>query len=214
MIVKEQISGLWKLNNISNLSFINLKTMKTLKNTFLLMAVFCMILSFSNCNLPGSNKGKDTVRMTTIPFAADALGEYIYVGPDTLQDQKCNDSLSAWRAIVNCKGTGTPIGHFTGYFDFCGDADSHYGNAFAYLVAENGDTLYIDASGQVIDGKLDEHPAFVVSYWKDKFEITGGTGKYRGATGSITTNDYNSSEDMNSHHHWEGTITMPEEKNK
>jgi hypothetical protein len=42
----------------------------------------------------------------------------------------------------------------------------------------------------------------VVSYWKDPFVILGGTGKYEGATGDIITDDYNSSEDPYSHHHW------------
>ncbi|MBP1668794.1 MAG: hypothetical protein H6Q21_1160, partial [Bacteroidetes bacterium] len=45
-------------------------------------------------------------------------------------------------------------------------------------------------------------------YWRDPFEILGGTGKFKGATGKGTTDDYNSSEDPYSHHHWTGTITL------
>jgi hypothetical protein len=177
--------------------------MKTLKNLVLIL-VCCLSSLIIACNR------QKTLKTVTVPFVADALGEYKYVGPDTLPNPKCSDSLSAWRAIVDVKGTGTPVGKFTAYFDFCGDAESHYGNAFAYLVAENGDTLFIDASGQVLEGRLDEHPEFVISYWKDSINITDGTGKYKGARGSIITNDYNSSEDLFSHHHWSGTLTLPQ----
>jgi hypothetical protein len=38
--------------------------------------------------------------------------------------------------------------------------------------------------------------------------VMGGTGSFEGATGTIMSDDYNSSEDPYSHHHWKGTITM------
>ena len=47
----------------------------------------------------------------------------------------------------------------------------------------------------------------MMSYWKDDFEILGGTGKFSDAPGKGKTNDYNSSEDPNSHHFWTGSIT-------
>ena len=151
-------------------------------------------------------------RMVTVPFQADALGNYIYIGPDTLPNPKCVAPLDIWRAIVDGKGSGTPLGDFTMHFDFCGDSLSNYGNAYAYLVAGDKDTLFINCTGRVFDGRLDDHPSYVVSYWKDTIVILGGTGKYAGATGTIMTDDYNSSEDPNSHHHWTGTITMAKSK--
>ena len=76
------------------------------------------------------------------------------------------------------------------------------------MVAANGDILYISGEGFVIDGRLDDHPEYVISYWRDPFVILGGTGRFEGATGEGWTDDYNSSEDPNSHHNWTGTITM------
>ena len=182
-----------------------LHNMKTLHRSFLLLAACCISLFALNC------KQQKKVNSVAVPFTAEALGEYIYAGPDTLPDAKCVEPLSVWRAIVDGKGTGTPVGNFTVHFDFCGDAESHYGNCYAYIVAENGDTLFLDTSGQVLDGRLDEHPDFVTSYWKDTIRITGGTGKYLGAAGTLLSDDYNSSEDLYSHHHWTGTLTLVEE---
>ena len=78
----------------------------------------------------------------------------------------------------------------------------------AYFVAANGDSLFVYVSGQVIGGRMDDHPDYVVSYFRDPFIIKDGTGRFKGATGGGTTDDYNSSQDIYSHHHWVGTITM------
>ncbi len=146
-------------------------------------------------------------------FTAQAVGEYMYVGPDTLPNPKCTEPLSAWRAIVVAKGNGRPVGAFTIYFDFCGDTAGHYGNGECYMVTEKGDTLFFEVSGQVIDGRLDEHPDFVTSWWRDEFTIIGGTGKYKGAVGTVLSNDYNSSEDPYSHHMWSGHIELRDQVN-
>ena len=180
--------------------------MKTTKNVFFLTLLMCMIILIFNCNR------QKPLKTVTVPFKADCTGEYKYVGPDTLPEPKCTGSLSLWRAIVDAKGTGDPVGNFTAHFDFCGDSLSHYGNVYAYIIDENGDTLFMDASGWVIDGRLEEHPEFVTSYWRDTIRFIGGTGIYKGATGSVVMDDYNSSEDPYSHHHWTGTIIMLKEK--
>jgi hypothetical protein len=181
--------------------------MKTLKRFSLLMVALCLTLSFLNCK--GTKKSNET---TTLPFKADFIGNYTYAGPDTLAVPKCVEPFTAWRAIVDGKGTGTELGNFTVHFDFCGDSLSNYGNAYAYMVGAEGDTLFVSCAGRVIEGRLEQHPAYVISYWKDPFIISGGTGKFKGATGEGTTDDYNSSEDPNSHHSWTGTITMVKEK--
>ena len=102
------------------------------------------------------------------------------------------------------------MGDIKVHFDFCGNEPGYYGNAYGYFVDESNDTLFIsgDYGGRVIEGKTEEHPSFITSYWKDDFKLIGGTGKYEDATGKGVTDDYNSSEDPNSHHHWKGTITM------
>jgi hypothetical protein len=185
--------------------------MKHLKTLILLTAVLCLIISCGRSDKTSKDKSKlkkGETEMVTLPFEITALGNYVYFGPDTLPDPKCGEPYAAWRVIVDGSGSGTPIGEFTMHFDFCGDEESKYGNNYGFLLNENGDTLFISCEGQVFDGRLDDHPEFVTSYWKDPFTLTGGSGVFEGASGSGTTDDYNSSEDPYSHHHWVGTITM------
>ena len=187
--------------------------MKKLKIIAALTLVLCLVFNFYSCKNSSSDskKSEDKDVMVTETFEAEFTGSYIYFGPDTLLTPKCTDSLSA-RIIVDCKGTSNIMGDIKVHFDFCGNEQGYYGNIYGYFVDESNDTLFISSEGKVIEGKTEEHPSFVTSYWKDEFEIIGGSGKFEGATGKGKTNDYNSSEDPNSHHHWKGTITLIKER--
>lgn len=185
--------------------------MKTMKTLLMLVTVICLLSACGNSQ-GGDSQKKNKAKMVTLPIDLTATGNYTYFGPDTLDVPKCVAPLNNWRAIVDAKGTGIPVGDFTIHFDFCGDSLSNYGNTEAYMVLSDGDTLFVTGSGRVLEGRLDDHPAFVVSYWRDPFVILGGTGKYEGATGDIMADDYNSSEDSFSHHRWKGTITMKKGK--
>ncbi len=182
-----------------------MNVMKALQATLFLTILFFLSISFSNCS-----KSKCSAKTSTSAFKADFTGNYTYFGPDTLPNQRCTEHLTAWRTIVDGKGTST-FGECTVHFDFCGDAESNYGNVHAWMGFGKGDTLFISCAGRVMEGRLTGHPLYVTSYWKDPFEILGGTGRFIGAKGSGTTDDYNSSEDPNSHHRWTGTITMSKE---
>ncbi len=141
----------------------------------------------------------------TVPFKVDYVGEYGPFGA------RCPGQVNV---IVDGEGTGTHVGRSTIHFDFCGtpqpDGSFIYGDpdATAYIIAANGDSLFVSASGTVVPGRMDDHPEYVTSHWRDPFEILGGTGRFEGATGEGMTDDYNSALDPYSHHHWEGTITM------
>ena len=180
------------------------------------LVVFALTLVIS-CGGSDKTSRKDSLKKgktetVTVPFEVTATCNYTYVGSDTLPVPKCTEPLNTWRAIVDGEGTGTPVGDFAVHFDFCGDSAGNYGNCYAYMALSDGDTLFISAAGRVIDGRLDDHPSFVTSYWKDPVTILGGTGKYKEATGEIISDDYNSSEDPYSHHHWKGSITMISQK--
>ena len=180
----------------------------------MLTAALCLIISCGRVDKSSKrvSQKKGKTETVTLPFEVTATCNYTYGGPDTLPVPKCTDPLNAWRAVVDGEGTGTPVGDFIIHFDFCGDTAGNYGNCDAYMALSDGDTLFISASGRVIDGRLDDHPSFVTSYWKDPVVIAGGTGRYEGVTGDIVSDDYNSSEDPYSHHHWKGTITMINQK--
>lgn len=187
--------------------------MKKLKIIATFTLVLFLALNFYSCKNSSSEskKAEDKTEMVTEAFEAEFIGNYIYLGPDTLLPQKCTDSLSS-RIIVDCEGTSNIMGDIKIHFDFCGNEQGYYGNTYGYFVDESYDTLFVYCEGKVIEGKMEEHPFFVTSYWKDDFEILGGTGKFEGATGKGKTDDYNSSEDPNSHHNWKGTITVNKER--
>ncbi len=178
------------------------------------LLLLILTLGFESCqNQSSKSKHADhKSEMISKNFNADFIGTYIYAGPDTLPTPNCTDTVLPVRVIVDCKGTSDLMGDIKVDFDFCVNPNNgHYGNAYSYFIDSDKDTLFIGLEGVVIDGKTDDHPTYVTSYWKDDFVILGGTGKFENATGNGKTDDYNSSKDQNSHHHWEGGIIM---KNK
>ncbi len=158
-------------------------------------------------------KSKDKPVYVTVPFKAEFLGDYIHAGPDLEELTGLEPKCEFARVIVDFEGNGTHLGKFTGNFDFCVGPEG-YGQTDAYMVAANGDILFVSIEGQVIPGRLDDHPEYVVSYWRDPFVILGGTGRFEGASGGGTSDDFNSSQDSNSHHSWNGTIKMKKGKRK
>lgn len=194
--------------------------MKTLGKVLLLMAVFSIIGACNKTDELGFNEEltgmslKKAQVMVTVPFKIKFVGTYldgIVPCPD------CGpwdpDNGEAWGLVqTEGGGTGTHLGKFNHYFEFCanfmtGEYPGDY--MLAWFVAANGDSLYVACAGQVLDGRLDHHPEDVNSYFIDPFLILGGTGRFEDATGSGYTDDYNrDSYPENSFHHWTGTITM------
>jgi len=155
-------------------------------------------------------KGKPV--MVTLPFDVHYLSSLVSMDPDA----RCGDP-PYYRIINEGPGNGTVVGKSFIHFDFCFNIDNYvYGNDkssvngkyFMYIVAANRDSLYISVAGKVILGRLPYMPSYVIDYFKDPFEILGGTGRFKGATGSGMTDDYDSSLDPRTYHHWVGTITM------
>ena len=176
--------------------------MKSLNSMITFSLVFCLVFCFYFCQ---------KTEMVTEAFEAQFTGTYMYFGPDTVLTPKCADSEMTYRIIVDCIGTSNVMGDIDAHFDFCANEQGDYGNLYGFFTDQDGDTLFLSSegmTGKVINGRLEEHPDFVTSYWRDEFVFSGGTGKYEGATGKGMGDDYNSSEDPNSHHNWKGTITL------
>jgi hypothetical protein len=200
--------------------------MKTLKHLLFVPACICLLISCEKSDdflsedpvnsssetlkcIPGGNHHRPSMpepRRITLPFRADFVGNYVGMEPSSL----CGED--SWIMITNeGGGTGTFLGNFTHHFEFCCDVVTgiYPGNYMkAYFVAANGDSLFVACAGQVIEGRAEDQPEFVTSYFRDPFVILGGTGRFKGATGKGITDDYNSSLDPNSHHQWRGIITM------
>lgn len=179
--------------------------MKTMVKIFFLMAFVSLIVGCKKLIISG-----ETV---TAPFKADFVGNYMEgSGPNTSCGDCDFEKGYCWSLIINeGEGTGTHLGKFTHHFEFCCEVVSGVypgGYMDAYFTAENGDILRVACAGKVIEGRAEDHPDYVTSYFRDPFVILGGTGRFEGATGSGMTDDYNSNLDPYSHHHWTGTITL------
>ena len=187
--------------------------MKTLVKLLFCMACISLLYTCQKSDefsdeLSGNELKSAKTTTVTVPFKADFIGTYMYVGPGDV----CVEPQFL-QVIVEFQGNATHLGKITGNFDFCCDAESNYGPTTSYMLAANGDKLFVSCTGRVIEGRLNDHPEYVTSYWRDPFVITGGTGRFEGATGSGMTDDYNSALDPFSHHNWTGTITLLKGKN-
>ena len=155
----------------------------------------------------------------TVGFNAVFTGEYMDGTGPNLMCGECDPSQGyCWGLVINeGKGTGTHLGKFTHKFEFCCNfMTGEYPGPSEYVegcfIAENGDMMFVTVAGRVLTGRLPGLPSYAIEYFRDPFEITGGTGCFEGATGYGITNDYNSSKDPYSHHHWKGKITMMKSK--
>jgi len=87
------------------------------------------------------------------------------------------------------EGTGTSLGNFSVTGTFCMNANFEYINAELEFVASNGDKLFmLIANGVVLP--LPYNDPLYEFYFQDKFIITGGTGRFEGASGSGYTDSY------------------------
>lgn len=200
--------------------------MKTLVKLFFIAALLGLITGCNDLNETDDlasglalKKGHVEPVTVTVPFKADLVGEYqAFYFPDE-DEFNCEDGFGC-RVIVKAEGNATHMGKVTAHFDFCacGETDipnnEKYGPAEVCLTAANGDKLFFAVEGIIQYGQLDYHPEDVFSYWKDEYVIIGGTGRFEGATGTITTDDYNRESYYmeKSFHHWTGTIKMKKGK--
>ena len=86
--------------------------------------------------------------------------------------------------FVTATGTGeaTHLGRYTVSYEVEVDLPTGSGTGLsAQYVAANGDTLFAEGSGQATP--TDDPTVFVVV---ETFTITGGTGRFDGATGNFT----------------------------
>ena len=189
--------------------------MKTIVKIFFLMAVISLAAGCSKTDDQISDESKSQPVTVTVPFEANLLGEITKLDSE---NPECKDEGYGYHAIVIARGTATHMGLVSITLDFCTygpddpnipGADNKYASSSSELVAANGDKLFLYIEGgSVIDGRTDDHPDYVVDYWRDKIIITGGTGKFEGASGELQTDDFNTNIDTYAHHHWYGEITL------
>jgi len=170
-----------------------------------------------NAELKRGSLGADNTqepKMVTKPFKA-----HFYTKRDYSNDGVgyCTEDPYLGFNYQVGEGEATHLGHITTVIQFCG-AGLDYKNGDGVFVAANGDELYfnvpsVDSIGHVV---LFDDP-FYEAYFKDPFEFTGGTGRFKDASGGGMTNslvDLYDDEDEyipehRTDHVWTGTLTLP-----
>lgn len=175
--------------------------MKTIMN---IAAIAALLIGITACqkdessSSSNSSQGKNTLKnAVTRPFNAHSTGTIAIVYSET---NECYPDFA--RVEFTGSGTGTHIGNHTSEWYVCSNSQGGLeGPFYGTLTAANGDKVYfsqpdpsvftIDQNGNVTG----------------EFDITGGTGRFEGATGHINTygvDDFiNNTFDIYS----EGTIT-------
>jgi hypothetical protein len=105
--------------------------------------------------------------------------------------------------LLTGTGNATHLGRFTVDFPHCVNFDNGFGSGTFVLTAANGDTV----TGTVI-GQAVLPPANGVLSINETWAITGGTGRFGGATGIFTMARLNTGPDATTGS-FEGTISSP-----
>lgn len=102
-------------------------------------------------------------------------------------------------------GSATRIGDFSTTITFCVDPNTlAYDRGEGSFVGSNGDEIFFEGEGQV---KPSAHPDYDLEF-QDTFIITGGTGQFEEASGTLTTDSYVKNATQQTDHVWIGTITI------
>jgi len=109
---------------------------------------------------------------------------------------------------VNLNGSGhaTHLGRYTVSNQSVVDLLTFAGTGTAHIVAANGDSIFADVVGQGVTSGPDFFSIV------EKYTITGGTGRFAGATGSFTVERLLSAITGVSSGTFEGTIVLPHGK--
>lgn len=192
--------------------------MKTFKLLFLI-GILCSLLSGCSKDEVTTNneellKSAQPVKVT-LPFEAHLLGNMVIAD---FENPECIQEGYAAHVIVEAEGTATHMGKVNVTFDFCAigpddpdipGEDYKYTGGIFTLEAANGDQLFIDMEGSsVIVGRTEDHPEYVVDYFRYKITILGGTGRFEGASGELHADDYDTNLNDYSVHNWYGEITL------
>jgi hypothetical protein len=101
-------------------------------------------------------------------------------------------------------GVATHLGLFTVTWEFTVNLDNGAGIGSAHFTAANGDSVFTESLGQGNPTEEDPDVSFIV----EEHTITGGTGRFAGATGSFTLERLVNTETGNTAGSFNGTIVI------
>jgi hypothetical protein len=136
--------------------------MKTITKTIMYLQMTALFLTASLTGLAAADKA--------VPFRG------------TLQQVESQDvHFPILFAEASASGNATHLGRYTMSSEFQVNLLTLAGSGFAEFIAANGDTLFTAVTGQASPTANPDALSIV-----ETFTITGGTGRFAGATGSFT----------------------------
>lgn len=124
-----------------------------------------------------------TIVLVSAAFASSAVAQQQLPFKGTLAGVETYQIEPPNTLVVNGTGSGnaTHLGVFTVEYEITVDLVTGAGNAAAHFVSANGDSLFCEGYGQSTDTAV---PGVVMIV--EAYTITGGTGRFAGATGAFT----------------------------
>jgi len=147
--------------------------------------------------------------MVSVPFKAT-----FYTVQESFIPDDCGPGVGLMTQVG--EGEGTHLGRLSTRMVFCYDLNPGPNFGFysflpgpqnGYFTAANGDQIFIT----VVAGQVFFDPSVgpdYVAWWRDPWLITGGTGRFEGASGGGQLDSKFRSDLIHSDHYWTGVLVM------
>ncbi|MDT8417031.1 MAG: hypothetical protein RQ864_04400 [Lutibacter sp.] len=190
--------------------------MKTLLKIFFLMAVISLVAGCNKDVLFDEQSTDPQLKKAhveeTVPFKAD----FTVWDQSDYTDVTCG-GYPVFRLTMIGEGVATHLGKLSTSFTFCCNVKTgEYYNTDVVFTAANGDELYASIPiGQILPNEGDNSD-YYQTYFNDKMEFTGGTGRFKGASGEAMSNAFVHDDPVPENWHTDffctGTLTLVEGK--
>lgn len=168
--------------------------MKTIKQFLFLITGICLLAACTQTDpifeddavTTTLKKDKDKTVLVSVPFKAD-LSVWNHTDPS---DRSCGE-IPIVKATMIGDGNITHLGKISTTMTFCNNfVTGEYWDTDIVFVAANGDELY----ASIPVGQIYPNTEYDVDYYtmtfNDKMYFTGGTGRFKDASGEAMTNAY------------------------
>jgi hypothetical protein len=189
---------------LSNQLILTILKQKKMKRIMNIAAIAALLLGLAACqkddnsSANNSSQGENTLKnAVTRPFNAHSTGTIAFVYSE---ENECYPDFSQVQFIGS--GTGTHIGNHTSEWYVCSNPQGGLeGSFYGTLIAANGDEIYFSQPDPSVF-TIDEFGNVT-----GEFDITGGTGRFEGATGHLNTTGVDDFVNMTFDIYSEGFIT-------
>jgi len=189
--------------------------MKTLKKVFYALAFLSLFVAcsksddFVNNDVSGYNvkRGKVEPKTVAIPFKSN----FSVWDHSDYTNNSCG-GFPVFFLTMEGHGTSTHLGQLSTTMTFCCNViTGEYFNAIGNFVAANGDILSFEIPiGYIIPNEGD-NSEYYQTWFNDPMIITGGTGRFEGASGNLKTNAFvhDGTDEWRTDFFSTGTLTLP-----